>query len=158
MRLVVVRHGTAESKSTWKGRDQDRPLTASGFRQAEAVSARLARYRPDRVISSPSRRCKETAVPLVTALGLRLERSDLLGTDRAATAIGLVLRLAANASPASTIVICTHREVIVEIIPALATQFGLLVPHRLPGAKGSCWTLSFRDSRLRQIRYWRPEV
>ena len=157
MRLVVVRHGTAKSKSAWKGRDQERALTASGLRQARAVSARLARYRPDRVISSPSLRCKETVEPLASALGLRLERSDLLGTDQTKTAIDLVRRLAAGAPPSSTIVICTHREVIVEVLPALALQFGLLLPHRLPGAKGSCWMLAFRDSRLRQIRYWRPE-
>ena len=156
MRLVVVRHGTAKSKRAWKGRDQDRPLTASGMKQAKAIATRFARYKPDRVISSPSLRCMETISPLASACGSRVEKSDHLRPDGGDGAVRLVTRLLAEGPTSGTIVICTHREVIVRILPILASQFGVRLGHRLPGGKGSGWILTFRDSRLREVRYWRP--
>ena len=155
MRLIVVRHGTAKSKTAWKGRDQDRPLTASGLKQARAISARLVRFRPDRVISSPTLRCTETVAPLGSALGLRVERSKLLGTDGGEEAVEWLKRLVQNGDRSSTIAVCTHREVIVEVLPAFASEYGVPIGHRLPGAKGSCWTLLFGDGRLVEIKYWR---
>lgn len=156
MRLVVVRHGTAKSKRAWKGRDQDRPLTASGVKQAKAVSSRFGRYRPDQVLSSPSLRCMDTILPLASARGLRVERSDALGPDAGDEAVRLLRRLLTDSSSSATVVVCTHREVIVRILPALASQYGVRLGHRLPGAKGSGWILTFRGERLREIRYWRP--
>lgn len=156
MRLVVVRHGTAKSKHAWEGFDQDRPLTATGLKQAKAVSNRLARYQPDRVISSPSLRCIETVAPLAALRGLPVERKGVLGIDDPRAAVDFVRHLLLSQPEASTVVICTHREVIVEVVPSVALQFGVLVPHRPPGAKGACWLLSVRGSRATQIRYWRP--
>jgi len=156
MRLIVVRHGTAKSKRAWKGRDQDRPLTASGLKQAKAVSSRVARLRPERVISSPSVRCIETVAPLVSARGLRVEQNRLLGTDGGQAAVEWLRRLVEEPPSSSTIAVCTHREVIVKVLPAFASQFGISLGHRLPGAKGSCWILQFREGRLVEIKYWRP--
>ncbi|GAA2895730.1 histidine phosphatase family protein [Streptosporangium fragile] len=59
-RLVVLRH----AKSAWPEgvADVDRPLAGRGRRDAPAVGRRLraAGLLPDRVISSPSRRTRET--------------------------------------------------------------------------------------------------
>lgn len=155
MRLVVVRHGIAKSKRTWKGRDKDRPLTVAGMKQAKAVSARFGRYGPDRMLSSPSLRCIETMTPLATARGLRIEKSAALGPDAGDGAVRLVRRLVAEAPASSTVVICTHREVIVRILPTLASQFGVRLGHRLPGAKGSSWILTVRDGHRNELKYWR---
>lgn len=156
MRLVVVRHGTARSKHTWNGRDQDRPLTSSGIRQATLVSARLARLRPERLVSSPTLRCVETMTPLASSRHLPIERVKALGTDGGPRADHLLRRLLFDEADSSTIVVCTHREVIEEVLPGLASQFGVRLGHRLPGAKGCCWTLVARDGRLTEVRYWRP--
>ncbi|GAB3206474.1 SixA phosphatase family protein [Marinactinospora thermotolerans] len=59
-RLVILRHAQAEP--ALGGPDADRPLTAVGRSQAEAVGAALARegLLPDQVICSTARRTRQT--------------------------------------------------------------------------------------------------
>jgi len=73
MTLVhVIRHG--KPAATWGGAEDDPGLDAIGQAQAvEAAEAILALPdRPGRVVSSPLRRCRETAEPLARALGVEL--------------------------------------------------------------------------------------
>jgi broad specificity phosphatase PhoE len=60
-RLVLVRHGRATGG--WDD-DPDPGLDELGQRQAVAVAGRLARGLPVVIVSSPLRRCRETAAPL----------------------------------------------------------------------------------------------
>jgi broad specificity phosphatase PhoE len=156
MRLIVVRHATAKAKRNWSGRDLDRPLTTNGHSQAKAISAQLARDCPSRIISSPSLRCTQTVSPLATSCHLPVEHAGALATDGGYAAVELVERLFVDAPPSSTVVLCTHREVLVEVLPALASRFRVDLGHRLPGAKGSWWTLVFQNEGLRSIDYRRP--
>jgi broad specificity phosphatase PhoE len=157
MRLIVVRHGIATAKRRWHGPDADRPLTDHGARQAKAVGARLARYRPAEIISSPSLRCRQTVEPLAARTQTTVQDSDRMGIDAGARALELIHELVTTRPPASTVVVCTHREVLVEILPALAGEFGVAIDHRPPGAKGSYWTLRFRGDRLVNIKYARSD-
>jgi broad specificity phosphatase PhoE len=81
MRLFLIRHG--KPAAVWGDADDDPGLDASGREQATAVAARLlglARAeRPSRVVSSPLRRCRETAQPLADALGVPVEIDAALG-------------------------------------------------------------------------------
>jgi broad specificity phosphatase PhoE len=74
-RVHVIRHG--KPASTWGDSDEDPGLDAVGQQQAEAVAEVLLALppglRPDRVVSSPLRRCRETAAPLARALGVAVE-------------------------------------------------------------------------------------
>lgn len=73
----MIRHG--KPASTWGdvGADPDPGLDAEGKSQAEAAAAALLALpqieRPVRVISSPLRRCRETAQPLADALDVPVE-------------------------------------------------------------------------------------
>jgi hypothetical protein len=96
-------------------------------------------------------------VPLASSRKLEIEQSRELDTDGGPTAVELVHHLVSGEPASSTIVLCTHREIIVEILPALAAEYGTPLEHRLPGAKGGCWTLLFRDETLDGVKYWRPE-
>ena len=156
MRLIVVRHATAKAKRQWNGRDLDRPLTANGHSQAKAISVQLARYHPARIISSPSLRCIQTVSPLARRCHLQVEDAEALATDGGGAAMGLIEQLRLDGEPSSTMVLCTHREVLVEILPALALRFGVDLGHRLPGAKGGCWTFLFRNQKLIRVNYRRP--
>ena len=73
MTLVhVIRHG--KPAATWGGDDEDPGLDAVGAGQAEAVAREILALpqRPFRVVSSPLRRCRETAEPLARALGVEM--------------------------------------------------------------------------------------
>ncbi len=156
MWLIVVRHAIAKSKHAWTGPDQDRPLTTNGLRHAKAISAHLTRYRIDRVISSPSLRCIQTVAPLGSGRHLHLELTEALAPDGGHTALPFVDHLIRGQHGSAAVVLCTHREVLVEVLPALASRFGVTLGHRLPGAKGGCWTLLFRKQNLVSVKYWRP--
>jgi broad specificity phosphatase PhoE len=79
--IHVIRHG--RPASTWGGGDDDPGLDAVGLEQARAVAREIlalpAASRPDRVVSSPLRRCRETAGPLAEALGVEVEVDPRVG-------------------------------------------------------------------------------
>ena len=75
--VYVVRH--AESEANREGRYQgrhDSPLSALGHQQAAALANTLAAGKVACVISSPLRRCTETALPVAARLGVALGCDD----------------------------------------------------------------------------------
>jgi broad specificity phosphatase PhoE len=80
-RVQMIRHG--RPASTWGDPDPDPGLDAVGAEQARAVAEALLALpeseRPRRVVSSPLRRCRETAQPLAEALGVTVEIDPRVG-------------------------------------------------------------------------------
>jgi broad specificity phosphatase PhoE len=74
-RVYLIRH--ARPLSSWGGDDDDPGLDAVGQAQAEAAAKALLALpealRPTRVVSSPLRRCRETAAPFAAAIGAEVE-------------------------------------------------------------------------------------
>ena len=68
--LIVLRHAEAIKRADWREssaakaqHDTARPLTTAGRSDADALAADLAAYGVTRVISSPSKRCRQTVGP-----------------------------------------------------------------------------------------------
>ncbi len=59
-RLVLLRHGATTDTRRCPGRGHDPRLSAEGWQQAAAAPLRLE-VRPERVVTSPSRRARESA-------------------------------------------------------------------------------------------------
>lgn len=80
-RLYLIRHG--KPAATWGEADEDPGLDETGQAQARAVRDWLlalpAGERPKRVVSSPLRRCRETAMPTAQALGVDIEIDPIVG-------------------------------------------------------------------------------
>jgi broad specificity phosphatase PhoE len=78
--IHLVRHG--RPAAGW-GEDDDPGLDETGHAQARAVADRLMALddavRPRAVVSSPLRRCRETAAPLAAALGVEVEIDPRVG-------------------------------------------------------------------------------
>jgi len=69
--------------------------------------------------------------------------------------MALVRRLAR--SPASDgIVLCTHGEVMGEVLAVLAREDRVRLGRRLPGPKGCAWVLEFDAGRAVGARYVAP--
>lgn len=68
-RLRLIRHGEAARDA---GEDADPGLSLEGVRQAFALPAAIPDA-PERLVSSPMRRARETAVPLANAFALERE-------------------------------------------------------------------------------------
>ncbi len=80
-RIYLIRHG--KPAASWGEADEDPGLDATGQAQAEAARDHLlglpADQRPSRVVSSPLRRCRETAQPTADALGVEVEIDASVG-------------------------------------------------------------------------------
>jgi broad specificity phosphatase PhoE len=154
MKLYVVRHAHAGSRSAWDGPDDTRPLSRRGRKQADAIADHLAGVGVARLVSSPSVRCVQTLAPLADRLGLRVDADDRLleGAD-GDQALALLGELA-NATDGAAAV-CSHGDVIPDVLRILnagATRF----KDPLAWPKGSMWVLTGDGERWTKARYIPP--
>lgn len=93
-RLYLIRHG--KPSSTWGGHDDDPGLDETGQVQARAARdwllARPPVERPRLVVSSPLRRCRETAEPTAAALGVEIEIDPVVGEIATPSGLGAAER------------------------------------------------------------------
>ena len=75
----MIRHG--KPSAAWGGDDLDPGLDEAGRAQAEEAARALLALPvpPQRVVSSPLRRCRETAEPFARALGIGIEIDPAVG-------------------------------------------------------------------------------
>ncbi len=152
--MWLVRHAKAGSRSSWSGRDSDRPLVPKGFDQAGAIAARLGGHRITRVLSSPSLRCQQTVDPLANALGLSVEVHPALDEGQGPSeALALIDSFAQAGTDA---VLCSHGDVIPEVLEQLARR-GVELPLPRHCAKGSIWRLDVHDGTVALGTYLPPE-
>ena len=74
----LVRHAKAGSRHRWDGDDFERPVSASGRKQADAMAARLVDAGVTSLWSSPYVRCIETLEPLADLVGLPIHTDERL--------------------------------------------------------------------------------
>lgn len=148
--LIVVRHGDAGDKGRWQGPDRLRPLSPVGRRQAEGLVIRLEDYPVERILSSPTLRCRQTVEPLARDRFLQIEPAPALGVDAGLAQVRSVFwdRRLRNA------VLCTHGETISQLFTQLAVD-GLEVGEPLDWPKGSIWLL-WRAQLQVHARYLSP--
>ncbi|HME47385.1 histidine phosphatase family protein [Mycobacterium sp.] len=76
MQLLLIRHALPLRSAAGEGSDPE--LSAAGLEQARRLPEALKRYPVSRVISSPQRRARQTALPVADALGLAVDVDDRL--------------------------------------------------------------------------------
>lgn len=119
--LIVLRHGKAEPRSTWKGTDASRPLTARGIQQATADVATIGAWRPKRIVTSPAVRCAATVAPLAAAYGLKIRKEPGISQDAFDEGTATVREVVGKrVRSRKTAVICSHAPVIPEILREIA--------------------------------------
>jgi broad specificity phosphatase PhoE len=153
--LLLVRHAHARPRKEWSGDDHDRPLSAQGLRQAQGLITLADKFDPaEQVFSSPYLRCLQTVAPLAAYRQLTVQRADKVAEGQSAKAVQLVRDLAG----AGTVVVCTHGDVIVEVLVALADEDRLDLGPNPRQAKGSVWALEARKGKFVTAQYFPPVV
>jgi len=96
-------------------------LSTAGQKQAQAIADLLPLYGPDRVVSAPQVRCRDTIAPLADALGLPITDEPLLSEPGFADDPDATLKRARElaAQPGVTVV-CSQGGVIPDVVAALA--------------------------------------
>ncbi len=152
MPLLLVRHALAKPRKEWAGDDGVRPLSSHGLRQAEGLVAIMGNFAPrSRILSSPSLRCRQTLGPVASAQHLTVEPHDDLAEGQSTLAVRLVRALAGT-----EVVVCTHGDVIAEILVALADEDRLDLGQNPRQAKGSVWALDGRAGAFTSAKYFAP--
>ncbi|MCO6000271.1 NUDIX hydrolase [Actinoallomurus rhizosphaericola] len=145
---IVLRHATAGQKRDWEEDDLLRPLDQEGRAQAQRLDDVLICYGPARVISSATARCLETVLPYAarTAADVRTDWAVTVGTAKAPG--DRLAELLADGVPA---VICTHGELVPELIARACEELGASPPEdpRLP--KGGFWVVQVADRALASL-------
>jgi 8-oxo-(d)GTP phosphatase len=133
--LLILRHTQARSRKAWRSDDRERPLLATGKRQAERLVPILAAYDVRRLVSSSSARCVQTLAPYAAATGRKLRTDHRLSEEDAskkvvrAVVTGLVDDLQDKPASAGGLVMCTHRPV----LPWVFDTAGIEDPGLAPG-------------------------
>ena len=155
MTILVVRHGSAGSHLAWEGDDDDRPLDPRGVAQAASLAETFADFPVSVVLSSWAVRCQQTVLPLARRTGLEVAPDPVLYEGASLRALQLVESLARDDDQNDATVLCSHGDVISEILHNL-----MLTGVRTLGdrgcAKGSVWELSCRGGVVVQGRYHPP--
>ena len=155
--VLLVRHGSAGSRSGWSGPDSERPLDATGRRQADALIWLLTRWDVREVFSAPPVRCRQTVEPLASSVGLAVQETPLLSELDYYTREKRALAFLRGLGPdGAATVLCSQGGVIPDLLRRLATEDGSDLPEPLPARKGSVWSLTFDGDRLYDAEYFPP--
>jgi 8-oxo-dGTP diphosphatase len=146
--VLIVRHGTAGSKSRYKGDVRNRPLDKHGRAQAESLVGVLLSFGAERLYAADRTRCHQTIAPLAEELGVDISSEPLLteeayAENRKASRNRFVEIATAEGTP----VICTQGKVIPDLISWWCERDGVR-PDKSRNRKGSTWVLSLYDGRL----------
>ena len=150
---MVVRHAQALARSEWEGDDVDRNLSRRGMKQSRQLVDRLLELKPTRIISSPYLRCLDTVRPLASAAGLEVESDDRLAEGYGRAAVDLVRSLSASGEDA---VLCSHGDVIPEILATLANEDRVDLGPAPRVEKASVWVLRGEGGRFSSATYLKP--
>lgn len=172
-RLILMRHATAGSSGN--GRDIDRPLATSGIEEATRVGVRLAGqgFRPNHVLCSPARRCRESWAQLAltiapdepgSAAEVEVEIDPLLYNASAEGIVGAIEGVVEPPATPFILLVIAHNPGISQLAYALGRgdpdQEGRLRPGFAPAATaifeihGPWSTVASRGAEL--ISFERP--
>ncbi len=113
MVILLVRHALAVPRRAWDGDDARRPLTSRGKRQASGLGDVLKPFEIERIVASPTTRCKATVAPAAMERHFPVKTSKLLLEGRGQDALDLVLDVVGD------VVVCTHGDVIEVVLHGL---------------------------------------
>ena len=118
--ILIARHAKAKPRSNWAAAEDDRPLAATGKRQALASSRLFAAWAPSRIISSPWLRCVQTVTPYSVDYGVSVKEKKSLSEAGAQRHPARTARTVASLfDKDSSSLLCTHRPVLPQVMDVL---------------------------------------
>ncbi|WP_427015339.1 NUDIX hydrolase [Pseudarthrobacter sp. P1] len=163
--LLVLRHAKAKPRSGWTRAEGDRPLAATGQRQALAAARLLMVWHPVRVVTSPWLRCIATVSPYIKATRAKVKVFDALTEANHARHPGKTAAvIEALVTKRTAVVLCTHRPVLPTVlaslaghmVPELAATLPTEDPYLAPGEAIVCQVSAGDNPRIVSVERHRP--
>jgi 8-oxo-dGTP diphosphatase len=158
--LIVIRHGSAGSKSDWRKSDVSRPLDSRGASEAAALADLLRCFGAGRVVSAPAERCVATVRPYAASVGAAVEIEPAFEVSTGhpgspdADAAAAIARLAADGRP---VVVCAHRENLPALLAAACAALGAQMPAVSPLRKAEFAVLHRAGGKLAALERYHPD-
>ena len=140
--LLIIRHAKAKPRSAWTRAEGERPLAATGKRQALYLQRLMMAWHPGRIYTSGWMRCISTISPYTQATKAKVKVVPWLTEadhKRHPAKVSAVVEKLLTRSSATAL--CTHRPVMPTVLttlaahmsPALAKTLPMGDPHLAPG-------------------------
>lgn len=134
--LLVLRHAKAKPRSSWTKAEGERPLAATGTRQAQAVGRLLQAWQPVRVVTSPWLRCVATVAPYAKASGAKVKLVEALTEHRHHRSPKKTAAVIENLfDKQRPVVVCTHRPALPTVLAQLAKHMAKQLQSLLPDSE-----------------------
>ncbi|WP_067490584.1 NUDIX hydrolase [Actinomadura hibisca] len=134
--LVILRHGSAGEKRAWTEPDELRPLDAQGRAEAARLADLLAVFGQVSAVSSATARCLETVLPYARRARVEVATEAAFTVGGGGAAVERLLGLIEAGGPA---LVCTHGEIVTELVTGMCRTFGEKVPDEPQLPKGGFW-------------------
>ncbi len=140
--LLVVRHAKAKPRSAWTRAEGERPLAATGKRQALYLQRLLMAWHPGKILTSGWMRCIATISPYAQATKAKVKVVPALTeADHKRNPAKVAAAVEKLFAKSSAVAVCTHRPVLPTVLetlaghmaPSLAATLPLGDPHLAPG-------------------------
>jgi len=155
--VLLVRHAKAGSRHGWAGDDDLRPLSGAGREQAVQLAELLALFGPDRLVSAPPVRCRDTIAVLAARRGLAVTDEPLLG-ERAYWADPPAGLARLRALGPGVTVACSQGGVIPDLVGELSASSNSpyldVDPNDVRARKASTWVLGLYAGDLLTADYY----
>ena len=150
MTIYIVRHAKAGKRSEWHDDDDLRPLSKTGWKQAELVAEQLKKLSITSLISSPATRCVQTLEPLaqLTKLKLEIDKRLLEHGD-----VADMLEIAEEVEDST--VLWSHGDMIPELIKTLERR-GMKIESKPDWRKASVWVIERTNRGFKSATAWPP--
>ncbi len=135
---IIVRHTSAGDKRDWEEDDLLRPLDPVGRGEAGKLADVLGAFGIARVFSSATARCLETMLPYAARTGAEIHTDWAFTVGTSKRAGDRFAELLTEDAPA---VICTHGELVPELIRRACEELGAPEPEDPRLQKGGFWVL-----------------
>lgn len=152
MAVYLVRHADALPRAGYDRPDAERPLSDLGAAQAAALVDTFDGHPVDAIHTSPAVRCWCTVDPLGSVRGVEVTPDPRLGEG---SAIEEVLSLVV-ASRDDDVALCSHGDVIPDVLRLLALRGVSFDRPPSTCAKGSTWVLHLDGEADGTASYWPP--
>lgn len=151
--VIVLRHACAGEKRFWHGEDLLRPLDPRGRWESSRLVSLLAGYAPGTLVSSAAQRCVESLLPYAVAASHRVT-TDPAFTVGAPVPAAPVPRLRALLdAPHDGLLICTHGELVPELVGELCSRFDAPQPEDPALRKGAFWVFHTTDDAIVSLEH-----
>jgi 8-oxo-dGTP pyrophosphatase MutT (NUDIX family)/phosphohistidine phosphatase SixA len=139
--VILLRHASAGSRSSWAGADLARPLDARGAADADRLARLLSCFGAGRVISSAAERCVATVRPFAALTGAKIEIEPLFTAGAQVAPEAAAVRASDLAAQECPVLACAHRENLPLLLAAISARLDARPPGGRPLRKGRFWVL-----------------